>query len=561
MARSFGDEATARPHAELTLPRGARWDAVLRDGVLQQLEASLPSYLLKSRWFGGKARDVIGAAVLESIPIPYAGETSYLTLVRVSYAEGDPETYVLPLAYATGDTGAQIESLSPQSAIVRLRIGETGGLIYDATRGRAFPSALLDAMIRRRRLEGSSGEVIAVPGEPLRGYRSGRSAQLEPAVSRAEQSNTSIVFGDRLILKLLRRLHEGINPDLEISRFLTQKAHFAHVPPLAGSLEYRTDRGMTSTLAVMQEFVKNLGDAWSYTLGALREYWPRTSGIDPATLDRSLLSRSPIELSQLGRRDAAEEVVGEYLASARLLGRRTGELHLALASDARDPAFRPGSFTILHQRSLYQSARTQTNNAFVLLESRLGNLPEDVQKLSVSLLDRGEGADSKIRPVLDHRLGGRRIRTHGDFHLGQVLFTGEDFVFIDFEGEPARSLEERRAKRSPLRDVAGMLRSFDYAVHSALGQWAVESGEETPASGALEPWAAFWRAWVSAAYLGAYLDVVRPSGLLPEHLEDVSILLDVYLWEKAAYELAYELNNRPTWAGIPIQGLLRLLGA
>ncbi len=551
----------ARSIAELSLPKGSRWEAALRDGTREQLEAVLPGFLMTSRWFGGKARDVTGVSIVESIPINYAGETSYLTFVRVTYAEGDPDVYVLPLAYATGDSGAQIESTVPPAAIARLRIGDTGGLIYDATRGRAFPVALLDGIIRSRRLEGSAGAVIAEPGTALHGLRSARSTRLEPTVSRAEQSNTSIVFGDRLILKLIRRVVEGVNPDLEVGRFLAERAHFPNVPPLAGSLEYKSDRGAMSTLVVMQGLVTNQGDAWSYTLGALREYWPRVAGMAPSTLDHAMLSRRPIELSPAEQPDVAEEVVGPYLASARLLGRRTGELHRALGSDAGDPAFSPEPFTILQQRSLYQSARTQTNNAFVLLQSHLGELPEDMQRHGLSLLERRESAYAKIRPVLDHRLGGRRIRTHGDFHLGQALYTGGDFVFIDFEGEPARSLEERRSKRSPLRDVAGMVRSFDYAVHSSLGQWAVESGEEASAAEVLEPWATAWRVWVSAAYLGAYLDVVRPSGLLPASLEDIALLLDVYLWEKAAYELEYELNNRPTWAGIPIRGLLRILGA
>lgn len=254
-------------------------------------------------------------------------------------------------------------------------------------------------------------------------------------------------------------------------------------------------------------------------------------------------------------------MLGADLESMRVLGQRTAELHLALASDLESPDFRPEAFTTLYQRSLYQSMRNLAQRTFELLVERRGNLPDAIREDGERLLARRDELLEVYRTVIGARLDGMRIRCHGDYHLGQVLFTGNDFVIIDFEGEPARSLGERRLKRSPLVDVAGMLRSFDYAAHAAL-TGAPEAGvvrpEDTPL---LEPWAGFWRQWTSSAFLRAYLPAVQEAGLVPGFGLSLSTLLRVLRLDKSVYELGYELQHRPDWAAIPIHGLLDLLGS
>ena len=246
---------------------------------------------------------------------------------------------------------------------------------------------------------------------------------------------------------------------------------------------------------------------------------------------------------------------GGYLESARLLGRRTAELHAALASDHEDSRFAPEPFTSFYQRSLYQSMRTLTQGVFRVLRSKARDIPQAIQ-----VMDLQGAIEERFRSILAPKIEASRIRCHGDYHLGQVLYTGKDFVIIDFEGEPARPLSERRIKRSPLTDVAGMIRSFHYAAYTALiGQTGGAIPVDNPAI--LEPWALFWYSWVSAEFLRSYLEMAETDAFLPPSREHLRTLLDAFLLEKALYELAYEVNNRPQWVRIPIEGVIQLLEA
>ena len=258
-----------------------------------------------------------------------------------------------------------------------------------------------------------------------------------------------------------------------------------------------------------------------------------------------------------------QETISSYLPTAQLLGQRTAELHIALASDAVDPHFAPEPFSILYQRSIYQTMRSLTAQSFPLLRQRLKGLPQTVRGEAQRVLDREQDVLKRFQAILGRKITAMRIRCHGDYHLGQVLYTGKDFVIIDFEGEPARPLSERRIKRSPLRDVAGMLRSFHYAAYTTLFNQEAEGvyASHPEALAFLEPWARFWYLWVSAVFLKTYCENASRASFLPRTREELQVLLDAYLLEKAVYELDYELNNRPDWVRIPLQGILQLLGA
>jgi maltose alpha-D-glucosyltransferase / alpha-amylase len=367
-----------------------------------------------------------------------------------------------------------------------------------------------------------------------------------------------VVYGGRLILKLFRRIDEGVNPDLEIGRFLTEEATFANVPPVVGAIEYRRKSGEVMTLGILQEFVPNVGDAWGYTLDSLSHFFERAlahpEAQSPAIPQKTLLDLRDEDFPFLAR-----ELIGAYLESARLLGQRTAELHVALASSADDTDFAPEPFSTLYQRSIYQSMQSQSGQVFQLLRDRLALLPDSTRAEAQKVLDLEAEVRRRYRSILQRKISAMRIRVHGDYHLGQVLYTGRDFVIIDFEGEPARPLSERRIKRSALRDVAGMLRSFHYASYAALfGQVPGIRPEDFPA---LEPWAQFWYTWVSAAFLKAYVAAAKEEPFLPKDPMEIQVLMDVYLLEKAIYELGYELNTRPDWIKVPLQGLLQLLAA
>jgi maltose alpha-D-glucosyltransferase/alpha-amylase len=538
------------------------WETVFEGAAKTALERALPAFLRTRRWFGGKGLTLKAATIGDTIMFPNGAAAAVVALIQVDYVQGGTETYALPVTFASGQHAARLRQRTPHAVVAELRVrnknGLMAGILYEAVEDRTWCAGLLDAIARRRQWRGAKGTVVATSTRVFRALRGAVDTPLATSVLQAEQSNTSVVYGERLILKLFRRLAEGVNPDLEVGRALTEHTSFVHTAPVGGALEYRMPRREPMTLAVLQGFVTNEGDAWRYTLDRLRVYFER------ALVRRAEEVPVPaVDVLTLTDQDPPPllfEMLGEYVEAARLLGRRTAELHIALASVPDTPAFAPEPFTALYQRSLYQSMRNLTMAIFQLLRERRATLPAAVAADAGRLLGLEDAVLQNFRGIVGRKFGGVRIRCHGDYHLGQVLYTGKDFVIIDFEGEPARPLSERRTKRSPLRDVAGMLRSFDYAAQTVLfgaaGGGSIRP-EDVPV---LEPWARFWQRWVSSSFLRAYLHHSAETGLLPKPREELAILLHVLLLDKSIYELGYELNNRPAWLKIPLRGILELLG-
>ncbi|MEA2342295.1 MAG: maltose alpha-D-glucosyltransferase / alpha-amylase, partial [Thermoanaerobaculia bacterium] len=368
----------------------------------------------------------------------------------------------------------------------------------------------------------------------------------------------AVLYGDQFFLKLFRRLEPGVNTDLEVTRFLNEETSFTGTPRLEGALQYEIDSTTEpTTLAMLQRYVANSGDAWTYTVDTFGRFFDSVLS-DPSAAERlakATPSESLLAIADKPLPDITQQTIGLYLADAELLGRRTAQMHLALASRDDIAAFAPEPITPHYQRSIYQHIRSQAVRTFQLLRRRGKGIPA-----AEELLAREEEVQQRIRRILDGRITGLRIRTHGDYHLGQVLHTGNDFVIIDFEGEPSRPLSERRIKRSALRDVAGMLRSFHYAPHAVLFGQSQHSVIRVEDAATVESGANFWYRWVSAAFLRAYLAESGNAAHLPQSREELQVLLDAHLLEKALYEIAYEMNNRPDWVRIPIRGVLELLG-
>jgi maltose alpha-D-glucosyltransferase/alpha-amylase len=315
------------------------------------------------------------------------------------------------------------------------------------------------------------------------------------------------------------------------------------------------------TLGVLQEFVQNECDAWTYTLDCLDRYFERvfTEESSVALEEIPVPSTPLLLLAEEPVPALANDVVGPYLQSAELLGRRTAELHAALSSPPGDNGFSPEAFTPLYQRSIYQSMRGVVAGVFPLLRGALPRLPESTLGDAREVLELEGRALERLQSVLQREISGMRIRCHGDYHLGQLLYTGKDFVIIDFEGEPGRPLGQRRLKRSPLRDVAGILRSFHYAVYTALFDQSARGLLQPERFPIAEAWAQLWYRYVGASFLRSYLRVMREYRVLPRNADETQILLDVFVLEKAIYELGYELNNRPDWVQVPLRGLLQEL--
>jgi maltose alpha-D-glucosyltransferase/alpha-amylase len=370
-----------------------------------------------------------------------------------------------------------------------------------------------------------------------------------------DQSNSVVFVDDRYAVKLFRRVESGENPELEIGRVLARRG-FTRAPALYGALTYTGGATEAATLALVQQSITHQGSGWSFTVDELRRYYERVAARGAeAPLPPPLVTKSEEAPSETPPPFFAS-VQGWYLAAAALLGRRTAELHLALA-DADDPAFAPATLHVADLRTLAASMRDHGDAMLDRLDQQRDRWPEALGPGASRVLGARETLLARFDQLTTMRDMGRRIRIHGDYHLGQVLRTEEDFVILDFEGEPTRSLAERRAKQPPVKDVAGMIRSFSYAAYAALSA-ATFAGTPTTAE-SLAGWAEVWQRWVSRAFVQEYRATMRGSGLIPESDEGFGVWLAAFTLDKALYELGYELDNRPEWVRIPITGLLKLL--
>jgi maltose alpha-D-glucosyltransferase / alpha-amylase len=546
-----------------SLEAAERWEEVLEGSGLARLERSLPRYFRDRRWFGGKAKTIEGIELTESVPVPIRDDVAHVGFWRVTYTDSDPDTYLLPLAFVSGAAAAALEAEAAHAIIAKVQVGDQAGVLYDAAYDPDLGRALLGAIEKKRAL--ASADTAHV----LRGFRTRSFAklwsrkehgELEPHVSRAEQSNTSVLMSDRLILKLYRRLEDGTNPDLELGVFLSQRARFPNTPQVAGHIDLERGKNQAPmTIALLQEYVANEGDSWQFTLDEVERFLERAHTQLPHTDELEVPPADLVALVGLEPPVAITDIIGPYRHQAELLGQRTAEMHLALASEPDDPDFTPDPFSPFYRRSLYQSMRNLTTQAMELLRKQLPRLPAPARDGARRVAELEKQLIDTFQDIMGRKLGARRVRIHGDYHLGQVLYTGRDFVIIDFEGEPIRSLSQRRLKRSPLRDVAGMLRSFHYAVYTGLQSRIQRTTVTDDEAARLETWVKIWYRWVGAAFLQSYLKITEKSPFLGDmDRGQISALLRAHLIEKAIYELTYELNNRPTWVPIPVAGILQI---
>ncbi|MEB3357073.1 MAG: maltose alpha-D-glucosyltransferase [Synechococcales bacterium] len=556
-----------------TLTLAQPWqDVFVKRELEAPLEAALLDYLYTYYWFEGRVRKVQSAHVVEAIPVTHRDADARMVWLRVDFIDGEPQTYLLLIGHAEGEQAMHLLTEMPQVVVARLHTHHpdqtdqvevlfdaiASGSNRNATAGRPIFTALLEAIAHNRVTQGFAGELMATATEQFPDLDRDL-ATLHPAPLREEQRNSSIIYDEHLILKLFRRQEEGINPDLEIRRFLGEQGYQRHIAPLVGALEYhRPDRGVM-TVGIMQTYVTDVRNSWDYTLDGLRDYFERVITQHDDVTDVPVPSQPLVALQAMDVSAFAIETIGAYLTSVEDLGRSTADLHLAIASDPHNPGFAPEPFSSFYQRSIYQSARNLTGQTLRTLKQRLPSLPEAVQPLARKVLNHQDALINHFQSLIHQKITALRIRCHGDYHLRQVLYTGKDFVLVDFEGDPARTLSERRLKRSALRDVAEMLQSFAYAAEIALHQ-EVESGmlgsEQIPL---MRQWTQFWQRWVSATFLKSYLAAAGQGTFLPKTEQELGVLLNAYLLERNIYSLRYELDCRPERVAIALQQMLQLL--
>lgn len=510
----------------------------------------LPPFMKKCRWFGGKAKVISKTAIHKTIPVKVDGDTHFLVIIEVHYVQRLPELYFLPLTFAPSDSIMERVEYTVQSVICRAEIQGKAGFIMDSSYDKTFRDFLFLSMNKELKLKDDQGGTLLFNSSMF--ARLDRTKEVVSKILKTDQSNTAIIYNDQYFFKFYRKLEKEINPDLEVVRFLSENTTFQNSPKYAGSVEYHDADGSTIVFGLLQEKVENQGEAWTMSVDSVGRFYERVMAKAKTEKIPPLVNKAAIRFEESP--EIIQELIGRgfYERMVRL-GQRTAEMHMALASDPNTTAFAPENFTANYQRSLYSSLRKLIRDCFALLESSMPKLNPDVQDLAKQVLALEDKILECFSEVYQVKINAVKTRVHGDYHLGQVLFTGKDFVIIDFEGEPGFSFSERRLKKSPLKDVAGMMRSIHYA---AFGKILLNENYRDRDLEFLETWAEQWQHYVSRYYLGAYMERIGIGKTLSQ---EYTVLLRTFLLEKAIYELGYELNGRPDWTIIPLRGIQYLM--
>ncbi len=534
----------------LTLKKN--WQEIFKgDALLVLEERILPRYLTHCRWFTSKSKKINKIQVIENSVFSLPETVAHNLILKVQFSDGSEELYQLALSFLLKQTAFSIIENYPLAIICDIRVDEHDGVLYDCIYNETLQKMFFDTILTRKKIKVHTGSIIGISNKQFKHSQQADTDNPTSRVLKADRSNTPVIFGETWFLKLYRRLETGTNPELEMIHFLSSK-QFSSIPPFEGSLEYQSSNDQRISLGILQKYVKNSGDALAYVSSVAKRYF-ESIVVNPdmkvTSLESPLLSvpfKLPTDFSNL---------IGElFLEMTALLGRRTAQMHCILNSERDDPQFAPESFSLLYQRSLFQSIQGLVQKSLRLLEKKISSLPLNYYDDAKYLLQNEHILIDLLRQLIHLRIKTVKLRIHGDYHLGQILYTGKDFIIIDFEGNPSRPLSERKLKRSPFKDIAGLIRSIDYAAYFVLT--STPAFMETHFM-TLQQWVEPWYHYISGLFLQAYLQESRDAAFIPATTEQTETLLQAFLIEKAAYELIYELNNRPDLAFIPIKGLNR----
>lgn len=544
-------EASERGRQQLDRGIPKQWADGISKSFKEHLEDDiLMPYMLKRRWFGGKGRTIESLDISRTAPLNTRTGIVYNLLIEVSYDSGLPDTYQLAIGLAEGELANEIQETYPNAVLA----SNEEALLFDAFFLPSFHLFVLEQMVAGNS-NGKAGGIKFFAKDELQEYVN-ENHNIKSRILSGEQSNTSVLFDNKYFLKFFRKVDRSVNPDVEITRFLTVNTNFKCIPAYVGEVSWNFDH-QPMVLAMLQEMIDNSTDAWVYFLDRLEDFYEKVlSGgnlkqsfpMPPSLVHPLSFDESPLEVKEM--------LDGTLAERTRLLGIRTAEMHLALATQTENTDFTPEPYSLHYQRSLFAGLQTLVRSTFDNLQKSLHKLPDPVKEEVKEVLDRRGEVLDVMKRIYHHKIDVVKIRIHGDFHLGQVLFTGKDFVITDFEGEPARAYSERRLKRSPLRDIAGMVRSLHYAAYGALFLDNQIRSEDIPN---LMPYAETWFHYFSNFFMHAYLERLDGQSFIPAHRDDLEILMTTFLLEKAIYELNYEINNRPDWLVIPLRGVTSIL--
>ncbi|MBV8811901.1 MAG: maltose alpha-D-glucosyltransferase [Acidobacteriaceae bacterium] len=526
------------------------------------IAAILPRFLQSRPWFRSKDRRFRSIELTEAASV--LGGRYRLVFVHAEYTTGDPDDLLVPMGLVTGDEMQSIRDTYPNALIADLRDSSGAeGLLYAAIHRNEFCRALLDIFARRRRYSGEQGTILANPTRQFKNPGNTKRDDFAPELQVSEVAST-VKFGDRFILKLLRSIEAGPHPGSELSEALTnQSPPFRNAPPFAGSLEYVPETGESTTIGVLHVFVPNQGTAWQQTRDRLVEFVQRGRALDEPKPD--LQSSAPTNIYALGFAMSdppplATSLIGPYLALAETMGKRVAEMHIALGR-IDDPAFASEPFNDFYRQSLFHACIGLTSRRLEFIRQRYADMQPEVMLLAAKVLDQENAIVAKFRAIYEQRPSSVRQRFHGRLHLGHLLITGDDVVIFDFEGDPDQHLSSRRIKRCPLRDVASMLVSFGYAAQTTVRRILFEEGNDSVLRAELRALGRFWYSHVSAAFIRGYWRAAERAPYLPPQQADQQILLDTYLLERALLDVRADIQDKPELSGMPFRVILHLLDA
>ena len=512
----------------------------------------LPEYLAKQRWFDAKGRHVNSARIADWALLE--GLNAALCLVAVAYDDESEDRYFLPVAVSLGKKAESIAGSSPNSIISPVSTPDGDGVLHDGLLDEDLRAVLPNLIKDGREVHTQRGLLRGRPGTLFHERQESVDAHSTSRPCPVDQKNSSTVYGERFILKLLRRYECGNNPEAEIGRRLTEEAHFDAIPPFAGSLEYLADKTEPATSSILQFAVQNEGDAWKWTLEELDRYYEHCAPLTYPQPDPIKEKMDLLELIEQPVPDLAREHIGIYLDAAAVLGKRTAQMHMALAS-LDGPEFIPEPARADDIALLLAKFRENASRAFDALKAKVSQLPDDVIEAAGLALGRRRRVIDLFRLLDARQISASRIRIHGNYHLGSVLRVKSDYVIIDFEADPSLSLSQRGGKQPPLKDVASMLRSLSYGAYAALLNYTARRPVEL---GNLIPWARLCERGAASAFLHAYRETLGPDESITGDADSFRLLLQAYVMDQALNELLYELDTHPAWVRIPLEGILSL---
>jgi trehalose synthase-fused probable maltokinase len=509
--------------------RQAWKDIQYDEELMREFETNvLPPYMNTCRWFAGKARLQEKFTIKFSIEIPIKDSIALLFIVEVKYTDGETENYLLPVSFIDSSVS---QDIAPKGIITLAYINEKRGLVIDAIYDERFQQSLFQHVAHAKTVsQQKNGKIDFLRGKGLSGEDI--KAPISSRVLPVDSSNSAMTFGNKYFLKLYRKLFAETNPEVDMVEFITENSDFAYIPAFAGSVVWKREGKPDITLGMMQRMVENEADSWVQTgeqLGAFVEAFT-------------------------AKTFAIKEEVFEQV---ELLAKRTAEMHLALYAPEADKMFAPEYFNDDYRRFIHQRLTDLLDRRYNLLIDNYAKITDPVtQKLAWDFMEAKELIDDFAKDILTREIDSQRIRIHGDYHLGQVLATKNDYIIIDFEGEPESSITDRKIKHSPLKDVAGMIRSYHYAISAKMFN-DPETAKLDPVR--VQTAADRWYKLIQQTYMEKYLDTFGNPHPLFKNNNEINFLMLIYLLEKAVYELGYEISYRPDWVKIPLKGIVNVI--